>query len=171
MKRLSLVLLSVLVLSLLAACGTDSKEEETDSEGIGFSLSNETIEEATNVPEDEKEAILKAFETYIGKMNEKDLDGYMETIAEKPASFTREEEHKLVEEMFEDYDFTREASDVTIVKYNEKEAEAQVFSNLENKVKQLSTGLETKENSRQVTVFIKEKNGWKVSAVHAIGES
>lgn len=170
MKRLRIILLSALVLMVLAACGTDSKEEEAETDdGVGFSLSDDTIEEATNVPKDEKKAILKSFDTYIDKMNAKDLEGYMETIAEKPTSFTREEERDIVKEMFEDYDFTREPSDITVVKYSEDEA--QVFSKLDNKVKQLSTGLETTEKSRQVTVFVKEKDGWKVSAVHAIGES
>src|SRR5699024_311845 len=203
MKRLRIILLSMLVLIVLAACGTDKQEETDEEEGVGFSLSNETIEEAANVPEKEKDLILEAFNQYIERLNEKDLEGYMDTISEKqssytreeeqkreekmlkekdlegymdtisekPSSFTREEEQKMVEEMFEEYDFTREPSNVTIVKYHEEKQEAQVFSNLNNKVKQLSTGLETAEKSRQVTVFTKEKNEWKVKAVHAIGEN
>ena len=171
MKRLRIILLSMLVLIVLAACGTDKQEETDEEEGVGFSLSNETIEEAANVPEKEKDLILEAFNQYIERLNEKDLEGYMDTISEKPSSFTREEEQKMVEEMFEEYDFTRESSNVTIVKYHEEKQEAQVFSNLNNKVKQLSTGLETAEKSRQVTVFTKEKNEWKVKAVHAIGEN
>lgn len=169
MKKTIIAILLASV-ALLAACNNDSKEPQVEEQdGIGFNVEDETIEEAANVPEDEKIAILSAFDTYISTFNEKDLEAYMSMIAEDTESFDKEEERAYVAEAFELYDLIREPSDVTIVKYSEEEA--QVFANLQNKLKQLSSGLETKESSRQVTVFVKEQDEWKVKSVHSIGEN
>lgn len=166
MRKLRIIVLSMFVLLVVAACGDDKKEETKEQDGIGFSLSDDTIEEAANVPEDEKTAILDVFNTYIETSNEKDIDKYMDTIAEKPDSFDKAEEKTYLETEWEDKDIIREPSDITIVNFNEEKKEAQVYANINNKVKQLSTGLETSIQSRQVTVFKQEEGNWKVSAVH-----
>ena len=74
----------------------------------------------------------------------------------------------MTEEVFNHYDLNREASDVTIVKYSD--TEAQVFSKLQTSMKQLTSGLETNPSGRQVTVFTKDEGDWKVASVHYIGD-
>lgn len=172
MKRLQWVLL-LAVLLVLGACSDTSKEEEvpevSEDEKIGFSLTGESIEEAENIPETEKEEILHAFDTYITTFNEKDLEGYMDMISETPESFDKKEEEEYTASFFEENNLVREPSDITIVKYSE--GSAQVFANLESTWKQLSTGLETSQTSKQVTVFANEDGQWKVKSVHSIGEN
>ncbi|AOV08540.1 hypothetical protein [Sporosarcina ureilytica] len=175
MKKIQLALLMMTML-LLGACsnnGANNEEKEQNKqdvseESVGFSLMGDSIEEAENIPKEEKEQILQAFDTYISTFNEKELDAYMETLSENTESFDLEEERTHTESIFKDYNLVREVSDVTIVKYSE--AEAQVFAVLKSSLKQLSTGLETSENGRQVTVFTKENNEWKVSSVHYLGD-
>lgn len=173
MKKIGLAFLLGVIL-LLVACNDSGKEKEqdlqgADEEGIGFSLSGESVEEAQNVPEEEKKDILNAFDLYITKFNEKDLDGYMDMIAEETESFDKQEERAYTASVFKEYDLNRVPSDITIVKYDKEEA--QVFSKLSYTLKQLSTGLETKEEARQVTLFVKEDAQWRVKSVHSIGEN
>lgn len=164
-------MLLLAVLLVLSAC-SDKVEKEDVSEGeeeVGFSLTGDTIEEAENIPADEKKAILEAFDTYITSFNEKDWDTYIDMISDESESFDKEEEIEYIETFFAEFDLVREPSNTTIVKY--KEDEAQVFSTLGHKLKQLESGLEKEESARQVTVFTKEENGWKVKSVHSIGEN
>lgn len=169
MKKIQLAIIGIALL-IMGACSNDQQQEEQpkESESVGFSLTGDSIEEAANVPAEEKEQILQVFETYVETFNEKNLDAYMDTLAENTESFTKEDERKLAESTFNDFDLIREASDVTIVKYSEEEA--QVFAKLKSSLKQLSTGLETKESGRQVTVFTKENGQWRVASVHYIGD-
>ena len=60
---------------------------------------------------------------------------------------------------------------MTIVKYNEKDAEAQVFANLKIEMIEEATNTEVSSQGRQVTVFVKEDDAWKVSSVYYIGEN
>lgn len=170
MKRLRWLLLLVVVL-VLAACSDKVEEQDTPEQGeeVGFSLTGDSIEEAENIPEDEKKAILEAFDVYITSFNEKNLDAYMDMISDHSESFDKEEELEYIETFFADYDLVRDPTDITIVKYQEDEA--QVFSTLGHKLKQLSSGLEKEESARQVTVFTKEEGNWKVKSVHSIGEN
>ncbi|MFD1204722.1 MULTISPECIES: nuclear transport factor 2 family protein [Sporosarcina] len=142
-----------------------------ESGEVGFNLSGETIEEATNVSEEEKKLILQAFDEYMAAFNSQDVDRYMETLSKNPKGFSIEEERTYTEDVFQEYEVSREATDVTIVKFNEDENEAQVFANLQTVFKQKSTALETKPTGRQVTVMVKEDDGWKVTAVHYIGDA
>lgn len=168
MKKMQWVLL-LSALLVLGACGNQSKNEDVPEEEVGFSLTGNSIEEAENIPENDKEAILNAFDTYITLFNEKNWDAYMEMISDESDSFNKEEEKAYIDTFFTEYDLVREPSNVTIVKYSE--GEAQVFSTLHHKLKQLSSGLEKEEEARQVTVFTKENNEWKVKSVHSIGEN
>lgn len=170
MKKIYFILLTVAILLLSACAGEQPEEKQIESspeeEKIGFSVTGDTIEEAANVPEEEKKAIIEAFDTYIATFNNQDIDGYIGMIGE---SYDLEEERAFLEEHFESYEQTRTPENVTIVKYSGEEA--QVFANIDNYLKQLSTGFETSDKIKQVTVFAKENGDWKVKSVHSIGES
>jgi hypothetical protein len=186
MMKKMFVPISMSVLLLLGACSNDegksvengsvndgeAKNEYgtidhgVDDKKVGFSLSGETVEEASGVPAEEKKQILAAFNVNIDTLNEQDIDGYLDTLSAK--DYDLEEERVFMEDRFHEYDLNREASDITIVKYSD--TEAQVFSNMTTSYKQLSTGLETKPSGRQVTVFTKNDGDWKVASVHYIGD-
>ena len=137
-----------------------------DDKKVGFSLDGGVIEEASGVPAEEKEQILAVYNVYIDTLNEQDIDGYLDTLSSEDYDF--EKERAFMEEQFSEYELNREVSNVTIVKYSDKEA--QVFSNLKTSYKQISTGLVTKQDGRQVTVFTKNDGDWKAASVHYIGD-
>jgi ketosteroid isomerase-like protein len=139
-----------------------------DDKQVGFNMSGGKIEEAAGVPAAEKEQILEAYTIYIDAFNEKDIEKYMGTLSKHSKVFDLEEERSYMGEQFKEYDLNREVSDTTIVKYSENEA--QVFATLKTKVKQISSGLEFDQLGRQVTVFTKDDDGWKVSSIHYIGD-
>lgn len=141
-----------------------SIDHGVDENQVGFNMDGGEIEEAADVPAPEKIALMDMFDTYIHAFNNEDVDEYMSTLSKEPKSFTIEEEQTYIEGIFEEYEISREAKDVTIVKYADDEA--QVFSNLDTKLKQRSTALETSRTGRQVTVFAKEDGKWKVTSVY-----
>ena len=166
-------LVAIMAVFVLAACGNDEKEaspeelQDTIDEGtVGFEILGDSIEEAANVPENEKNEILSAFNEYITAFNEEDLERYKQIISKNAKGFKYEEDVQAVSEVFEQYDVNRVAEDVTIVKY--KEDEAQVFSNLKTETKEIKTGAELSGAGRQVTVLVKEDT-WKVSSIYYIG--
>jgi ketosteroid isomerase-like protein len=182
------ILIVVGILLMLGACSADKESSRqsgsvddgetttnngaidhgVDDKQVGFNMSGGEIEEAADVPADEKEQILEAFTVYIDAFNEKDIDKYMNTLSEHSKVFDLEEERIYMEGKFEKYDLNRVADDTTIVKYSENEA--QVFATLKTTVKQISSGLEFNQLGRQVTVFTKDDGNWKVSAIHYIGD-
>lgn len=143
-----------------------SIDHGVDENKVGFNMSGGNIEEAANVPEAEKDLIVEAFEKYIHAFNYQDIDEYMSTLSKNPKSFTIDEERTYIEGIFKEYEVSRETKDITIVKFDENTNEAQVFSNLDTKLKQKSTSLETNRSGRQVTVFAKEDGKWKVTSVY-----
>lgn len=149
-----------------ATSGYGTVDHGVKDKSIGFNMEGNTIEEAANIPPAEKENILHAFNEYMDAFNEKDIDRYMDALSNSTESFQKEEERAYVESVFAESDLTREATHITIVKYAEDEA--QVFARLQTMIKQLSTGLEMNLNGRQVTVFTKEGDDWKVASVHYI---
>lgn len=150
------------------ATGSGAIDHGIDENGVGITVTGDTVEEASNVPAEEKKQILAAFDIYIDAFNDKDIDRYIDTLSANTESFDKEQERTyMTDEVFNLYDLDREASDVTIVKYSE--TEAQVFAELKTKMKQIATGLEVEESGRQVTLFVKEENDWKVSSVYYIG--
>ncbi|MGE7022733.1 nuclear transport factor 2 family protein [Solibacillus cecembensis] len=165
-------LIAVMALFVLTACGnkedTTTKDvgKEIDEGTVGFEILGDTIQEASGVPQQEKEKILAAFDEYITAFNEKDLERYKNIISKNAEGFQYEEDIQAVTKVFKQYDINREAQDVTIVKY--KENEAQVFSNLKTETKEMETGAELAADGRQVTVFVKEDQ-WKVSSIYYIG--
>ena len=165
-------LIAVMALFVLTACGnkedTATKDvgKEIEEGTVGFEILGDTIQEATGVPQQEKEKILAAFDEYITAFNEKDLERYKNIISKNAEGFQYEDDIQAVTKVFKQYDINREAQDVTIVKY--KENEAQVFANLKTETKEIGTSVELAADGRQVTVFVKEDQ-WKVSSIYYIG--
>jgi hypothetical protein len=140
-------------------------QEEND---VGFEMVGTNVDEAQNIPADEKKALLEAFETYISSFNEEDLEKYMTVIAKEPEGFDYKEEEVTVKETFAQYEVNRKAEDVTVIKYNKNQA--QVFASLSISLKQETTGAKLDRTGRQVTVFAKEDSEWRVTSVYFIGD-
>lgn len=186
MKKV-VVLISLSLILLLAACSNDKEKsvengsvddgEATNENGtvdhgvdeskVGFSLTGDTVEEAAGVPADEKEQILAVYSLYVETLNKQDIEGYLDTLSAE--DYDIEEERSIMKKSFSEFELNREISNVTIVKYSEKEA--QVFSNLKTTYKQLKTGIETSPSGRQVTVLKKSDGDWKVASIHYIGDN
>ncbi|MFC7685736.1 DUF4440 domain-containing protein [Ureibacillus sp. GCM10028918] len=170
-------LMLALALFMLSACNNteDSKTEdltasteETESENeIGFEVLGDEIEEATNIPKEEQEAILAAFDEYIAAFNAKDIDRYVQTLSKNPKGFEYQEDVDAAKQAFAEYDIERTAKDTTIVKYSEEEA--QVYANLDIQMTEIETNAALASSGRQVTVFVKEDDAWKVTSVYYIG--
>ncbi|WP_285396599.1 DUF3225 domain-containing protein [Lysinibacillus sp. fls2-241-R2A-57] len=167
--------LAVFTLLMLTACG--NKDEEMSAEDraktiedgtVGFEMVGDNVEKATNVPAKEEKAILTAFDEYIAALNEEEIDRYMQTISKNPKGFKYDEEKVYATEVFNQFDSKREVKNVTIAKYNDEEAE--VFANMKMHSLQLETNVEHESAGRQVTVFVKEDGGWKVTSVYYIGD-
>lgn len=172
-KWLAVILMGITIL-LLTACS--NKEEKIDPEKaaqeieegtVGFEMLGGKIEEAQEVPAEEKKAIRTAFAEYIAAFNAEDLDRYMATVSKNPKGFDYEQDKAELAKIFEQFDDRREAKDVTIVKYSEKEA--QVFANLSIERLEHATDAKLTYTGRQVTVFAKEDGKWKVTSVYFIG--
>lgn len=166
-------LIVVVAALLLTACGnTEDKGTLQPSEGnqeatVGFEMLGGNIEEAANVPADEKAKIIAAFDEYIASFNAKDIDRYGKVLSKNPQGFNYEEELEFMTETFKNYDVKRFESDVTIVKYDENMA--QVFANIDTLTKDIESDVDYQYSGRQVTVFVKEEGDWKVSSVYYIG--
>lgn len=148
---------------------TDHGAEDKGETSIGFEMTGGNIEEATNVPDDEKKALIDSFNEYMESFNEEDVDRYMNTISKNPEGFNYDDEKIMVKQTFQDFDTIRTAENVTVIEYNE--SQAQVFSNIQTSLEQMDTGAKLSQNGRQVTVFVKEDDKWLVSSVYYIGES
>ncbi|MBB4823579.1 ketosteroid isomerase-like protein [Sporosarcina luteola] len=188
MKKQSLFLLMFSILLILSACSKDEGEQTNqgsvddgeaaggygsidhgvNEKGVGFNMAGGSIEEAQDIPAAEKATILDTFQAYIDAFNHKDIDAYISVLSPNSESFSIEDERALLEDTFKEYNVTREASDVTIVKYDENEA--QLFAKLKTTFKQIESGLETKPTGRQVTVFHKTDGQWKVDSIYYIGD-
>ncbi|WJY26158.1 MULTISPECIES: nuclear transport factor 2 family protein [Sporosarcina] len=147
------------------------KDKGTEMEGkdggdVGFSLNGGDIEEASGVPEDQKEAIEKAFSEYIDTLNAGDVDAYLATLSEE--GYDLGEERAATEELLTENELTRTPEDLTIVEYTEDEA--QVFTVMKTAVKSKASGEEDVSSGRQVTVMNHEDGNWKVKSVHYIGD-
>ncbi len=165
-------LILVLAVFMLTACNNkeDNKENAVNNEEdstVGFEVLGDDIEKAADVPENVEKEILAAFDEYIASFNSKDIDRYIKTLSKNPQGFDVDEDVEVAKNIFAQYDLDRTASDVTIVKYSEEEA--QVYANLQIKMTEIKTNAELKSSGRQVTVFAKEDNDWKVTSVYYIG--
>ncbi|RKJ32086.1 DUF3225 domain-containing protein, partial [Butyricicoccus sp. 1XD8-22] len=106
--------IALLAVFVLAACSnkeqdvnTKDAEQVIDNGTIGFEIMGDNIEEVTDIPEEEKEAILKAFDEYIASFNSKDIDRYINTLSKDPQGFTIEDDKAEAELAFEQYDITK----------------------------------------------------------------
>lgn len=166
MKKIQLVIILGLLL-VLGACNSGNDSQEPTEQGVGFSLTEGSIEEAENIPPEERKQVLDSFDRYINTLNEKDIEQYVKTLSEE--NYDIAEERKVLSEQLDEYDIKRTVSNITIVKYNDKEA--QVYADIVTNYKQLETGLETNPTGRQVTLFTKKGADWKVASVHYIGDN
>lgn len=141
--------------------------EETKDEKVGFTVDDEGNVIEADVPEEKASELLAAYDEYIAAFNSEDIDRYMETIAQEPDGFDREEDKAALKQAFEAYDSQYEASDKTIVKYEDNRAE--VFATLNVKMKDANSDDAIEQSGRQVVVFKKENDEWKVTSVHFIG--
>lgn len=174
MKKWWLAVMTVLV---LAACGDteqgkeDMTEQETqeiiDKGTVGFEMMGDSVEEASNVPAEEKEKLLAAFTEYIESFNAEDIERYEQTLSKNPKGFKYDEDLETAEKIFAQYSvIDRKAEDVTVVKYSEEEA--QVFSNMTANMVEEASDIEMTGEARTVVVFVKEDGEWKVSSVHSM---
>lgn len=138
-----------------------------EDKSAGFTLDSDGEVIEAEVPEEEAEAILAAYDEYIAAFNAEDLERYMAVIAEEPEGFDRAEDQLALEEAFTAYDTEYNPSNKTIVKYTPDRAE--VFAEIEVSVAAVNNGAETEQSGRQVVIFKKEDAGWKVSGLHFIG--
>lgn len=164
-------LILVVASFVLTACGdkeeSNKKENKIDESVVGFELSGDEVEQAPNVPKEQEEQIISAFNEYIESFNAKDIDRYVQTLSKNPQGFNYEEDLEAAKNAFTQYNIERTPSDVTIVKYSDKEA--QVFANIDIQMTEIETNAELASSGRQVTVFTKEAGGWKVTSVYYIG--
>ncbi len=141
--------------------------DEDKEEKVGFTVDDEGNVIEAEVPEEQASELLAAYDEYIAAFNAEDIDRYMNTIAQDPDGFDREEDKAALAQAFEAYDSQYETSDETIVKYEEDRAE--VFATLNVKMKDANSDDAIEQSGRQVVVFEKENDGWKVTSVHFIG--
>ncbi len=181
------ILLLTLTALLLTACSNDESTNSgsvndgesvngsnalehgvTDQGEVGFEMAGGKIEEATNVPDEQRQAILSAFDTYMKAFNDEDVETYMSVIANEPEGFEYAEEEQLVRKTFKEYNVDRTADNITLIKYDKNQA--QVFANFNISMVQESSGAELDRSGRQVTVFANEDGEWKVTSVFFIGD-
>ncbi|MFD1031232.1 DUF4440 domain-containing protein [Metaplanococcus flavidus] len=181
------MILATGLLILLAACSEDNNAAENtnsaedsnlqnkngavdhgmEDKSAGFTMDGDGEVLEADVPEEEAEAILAAHGEYIAAFNAEDMDRYMAVIAQEPEGFDREEDQIALEEAFAAYDVTYSPSNETIVKYSPERAE--VFAEISVTMSDTGSEEETEQSGRQVVIFKKEEDGWKVSGLHFIG--
>lgn len=138
-----------------------------EDKSAGFTMDSDGEVVQADVPSDEEAAILEAYGEYIAAFNAEDIERYMAVIAQEPEGFDREEDRAALEEAFVAYDLTYEPSNETIVKYSPERAE--VFAEISLEMTEAGAEKVIEESGRQVVIFNKEENGWKVSGLHFIG--
>lgn len=164
------LLLPVLFL-ILAGCNnenSDEKKSKSEESNVGFEMSGDNIEEVKDIPEKEKEKIIAAFQEYIDSFNAEDINRYKKTLSENAEGFNYEEDVQAAQDAFKKYDINKKSSDITIVKYSDKEA--QVFSKIVTDMTETSSKAQLSYSGRQVTVFVKEDDDWKISSIFYIGD-
>ncbi|OAH54590.1 hypothetical protein AWH48_08340 [Domibacillus aminovorans] len=147
---------------------TTADEESNSMEESNTKTEKVPIEEAGNVPAEEKTAILAVLDKQVESFNNKDIDGYMSTISETPESFDYTEEKLYVQKVFETFNASMTPLNPMIIKYDEETKTANVFMNMKSKSKDVSTGKEVSQTTRQIMVFQKEEAGWKQISLFAM---
>lgn len=144
---------------------TEEQAEEAPAEDQTTALLEETSElkEAEDVPEEEKQEILDAFNEYIESFNDEDVERYLASLSETPVNFDLEKEEEAVNNIFSKLDVRREASNVKIVNYSGKKAD--VYADLEVVTSDPESDREATTTGKQLTIFQKTDDGWKVSMI------
>lgn len=171
---------------LLGACGADEeKKEDKDTakkteevspkddpatdEAASLTQMTQIVEdaselkEAEGVPAEEKTAIDAAFNQYINAFNEEDFESYMSVISKTPVNFKYEDEERYVKQIFDTVDSKRKVDNVKIINYAGKKAD--VYAEIEATTKDPNSDKEVTRSGKQVTVFHKKDDGWKVAAI------
>jgi ketosteroid isomerase-like protein len=172
---------------LLGACGgeEEAKEEKKDTEEVqksedpkkdpatdeAASLTQMTeivedagaLKEAENIPAEEKTAVTEAFNQYIDAFNAEDFESYMGVISKTPVNFKYEDEERYVKQIFDSVDSKRTVENVKIINYAGKKAD--VYAEIEATTKDPNSDKEVTRSGKQVTVFHKKDEGWKVAAI------
>ncbi|MCA1055179.1 nuclear transport factor 2 family protein [Rossellomorea aquimaris] len=171
---------------LLGACGgEEAKEEKKDTEEVNTdeelkndpatdeaaSLTQMTeivedagaLKEAENIPAEEKTAITDAFNQYIDAFNAEDFESYMSVISKTPVNFKYADEERYVKQIFDSVDSKRSVENVKIINYAGKKAD--VYAEIQATTKDPNSEKEVTRSGKQVTVFHKKDDGWKVAAI------
>ena len=171
MKIIKIAFMGIVSLLALAGCGnTEVKKDATtiiEESTIGFEMANGKIKEAEDVPQHDREAIIAAFAEYMDAFNAQDIERYIATLSHDTKGINIEDERKRLISTYEIYDVERVAEDVIITEYSESEAE--VVSTLKYDLVENATGVNSSFIGRQVTVFEKEEEAWKISRTVFMG--
>ncbi|MCA1060790.1 nuclear transport factor 2 family protein [Rossellomorea aquimaris] len=171
---------------LLGACGADEeKKEEKDTakteevspkedpatdEAASLNQMTQVVEDASaleqaeGIPEEDKTAINAAFDQYINAFNEEDFDSYMSVISKTPVNFKYEDEERYVKQIFDSVDSKRSVDNVKIINYAAGK-KADVYAEIKATTKDPNSDKEVTRSGKQVTVFHKKEDGWKVAAI------
>lgn len=148
----------------------DENENENENEQnreSGFSVVNGAVESAKDVPKVDEIAILAAFDEYIAAFNAEDIDRYEKVLAQNPEGFDLEEDLVNSKRIFDNFEVHREASNITITEYTG--SRAYVYADVVIDVKQDNSS--SHDEGKQLTQFVKESSGWKVTSLQAIGSA
>jgi ketosteroid isomerase-like protein len=171
---------------LLGACGADEEKKEdketskkteevspkddpATDEAASLTQMTQIVEdaselkEAEGIPAEEKSAIDAAFNQYINAFNEEDFESYMSVISKTPVNFKYEDEEHYVKQIFDSVDSKRKVDNVKIINYAGKKAD--VYAEIEATTKDPNSDKEVTRSGKQVTVFHKKEDGWKVAAI------
>ena len=174
--------LALLTGVLLVGCGNEEKKEEKPDQSQTTEepkpaadhpaetkqpIITQPIEEADNIPPKEKEELMKTLARHIDAFNGKNLDAYMDTIS-KNTDRNYEEERSYVKKVFDTFDAKMVPQHTAIIKYDDKKKEAYIFVAMKSITKDLQTGKEVEETTRQIMKFDKEEDGWKQTALSAM---
>ncbi|MFJ7950736.1 DUF3225 domain-containing protein [Lysinibacillus sp. NPDC096418] len=165
-------ILAVLSLLMLTACSdkddeltAEERQQIIDDGTIGFEEVDGNVTKAENIPVDEEQAILAAFDEYIVALDGEDIERYLQVISKNPKGFDLDEDKEKIKEAFEKNDVQREVKDTVIIKYSENEAH--VHAKITARLLEIETNAQLEDTRRQVTVFVKEDGNWKVTSIFA----
>ncbi|WP_406686127.1 DUF4440 domain-containing protein [Rossellomorea vietnamensis] len=171
---------------LLGACGADEEKKEdketakkteevspkddpATDEAASLTQMTQIVEdaselkEAEGIPAEEKTAIDAAFNQYINAFNEEDFEAYMSVISKTPVNFKYEDEERYVKQIFDSVDSKRTVENEKIINYAGKKAD--VYAEITATTKDPNSDKEVTRSGKQVTVFHKKEDGWKVAAI------
>lgn len=136
-------------------------------ETVGYSVVEGDVDEAEDIPKQDQMNILAAFNEYIDAFNDQDLNRYERVLARNPEGFDLQEDLMNTKNIFENFDMKRTASNITITDYTGNRAN--VYADILVEVTQNDS--EVRDEGKQLTQFVKESSGWKITSLQAIGSA